>query len=536
MSLSAFSVFVCALASCCKIQLRARLLDVRGPRFIRIAGAAVLTGMTPCLLWAQGSVFPTSLNWVSVPVGGIGGQKVITLRNSGATSISISSISFGGSNPGDFRVFSRTCGSSLAAAASCTANVVFAPTATGNRSATLDFNDSASNSPQGVALTGYGAPGSGTVSVSPTSLSFGTVNPGSSSAANTVKLSNGTSSSITISGITVSGGSASDFSISSKSCGTSLGASGSCSVSVVFKPTASGSRSATLSFTDSASNSPQITILSGTAGSTSGSASVSPSNLNWVSVPIGGIGGQKVATLTNSGSTTVAISGVTLGGANPGDFRIYSKTCGSSLAASGSCTANVVFAPTAAGNRSATLNFNDGATNSPQMVTLTGYAPGGVSVIPTALSFASTAVGSSSGAQTVTLKNGLSSSVTISSVAIGGANASDFAIASRNCGASLAASGSCTASVVFKPTAAGTRTAFLSFTDSASNSPQTVALTGTGAGSTSGSASVTPTSLNWVSVPIGGIGGQKVATLTNSGSTTVAISGVTLGGANPHKR
>ncbi|HEY1580287.1 MAG TPA: choice-of-anchor D domain-containing protein [Terracidiphilus sp.] len=199
---------------------------------------------------------------------------------------------------------------------------------------------------------------------------------------------------------------------------------------------------------------------------------------------VGGIGGQKVATLTNSGTTTLTIGSVALGGTNPGDFRIYSKTCGTSLAPSASCTANVVFAPTTTGNRAATLNFNDSATNSPQVVTLTGYAPGGVAASPTSIGFASTAVGSTTAAQTATLKNGLSSSITISSVAITGTNAGDFAISSKTCSTSLGASASCTASIVFKPTAAGTRTATLSFTDSATNSPQTVALSGTGSSTT----------------------------------------------------
>lgn len=352
----------------------------RARRWVWFAAAAVL--WWPVVAAAQGTVSPSSLSWASVPVGGIGGQKVVTLKNGGTAAITISSISFSGANPGDFRVFSKTCASSLAAGASCTANVVFAPTASGNRSAMMNFNDSASNSPQRMSLRGYAPASSGAVSVSPTSHSFGSVNVGSSSGASAMTLSNGTSSSVTISSVAISGTNSGDFSISSKSCGSSLGASGSCSASVVFKPTAGGTRSAILSFTDSATNSPQTVALSGTgASSTGGSASVSPTSLNWVSVVVGGIGGQKVATLTNSGTSALTLSGVTLGGANPGDFRIYSKTCGTSLAASASCTANVVFAPTTGGSRSATLNFNDSATNSPQVVTLTGYAPGGTFTI-----------------------------------------------------------------------------------------------------------------------------------------------------------
>ena len=105
------------------------------------------------------SVTPSSLNWVSVPVGGKGAQKTVTLKNSATTSITISSIAFAGTNPGDFLIFSKTCGTSLAPSASCSANIIFAPTTAGARSAILRFTDSASGSPQSVALSGTGTSG-----------------------------------------------------------------------------------------------------------------------------------------------------------------------------------------------------------------------------------------------------------------------------------------------------------------------------------------------------------------------------------------
>ena len=79
--------------------------------------------------------------------------------------------------------------------------------------------------------------------------------------------------------------------------------------------------------------------------------SATPASLSWASVPVGNTGGQKVATLSNTNTTAITISSIAIGGTNAGDFRIFSKTCGTSLAASTSCTVNVVFAPTAAGNR-----------------------------------------------------------------------------------------------------------------------------------------------------------------------------------------
>jgi Abnormal spindle-like microcephaly-assoc'd, ASPM-SPD-2-Hydin/PQQ-like domain len=456
--------------------LKLKKLSIVGKAFLALSALPALN----CL--AAATVSPTSLNWVFVAVGNTGGQKVVTLTNGNASAITISSVTLSGANPGDFKISSKTCGSSLAASASCTANIAFAPTTTGNRSATLNFNDSDGSSPQTVALTGLGTSSSGTVSISPTSLTFSSTTVGSTSATQSATLTNGSSSSITISSVSISGTNATDFVISSKTCGTSLAASASCTASIAFEPSATGTRTATLTFTDSASNSPQTVALTGTGVAASGSASVSPTSLSWVYVAVGNRGGAKAATLTNSGTSSLTINGIALSGANPGDYQITSKTCGFALAASASCTASVAFAPVTSGTRTATLTFNDSASNTPQTVTLSGLGTiaNSVSASPSSLSYPSTPVGTSSASQSAQLTNGLSSTVTISSVAISGTNAADFTVSSKTCGTSLGANSACSATIVFKPTAAGTRTANLSFTDSATNSPQTVSLSGVG--------------------------------------------------------
>lgn len=212
------------------------------------------------------SVSPTSLSWVYVPIGSKGGQKAVTLTNSGTAAVTISSIAVSGTNAADFQIASKTCGTSLAAAASCTANITFGPTATGSRSATLTFTDNATNSPQTVALSGTGTTASNTLTATPSTLSFGTVNVGSASGALSATLQNGGNTADTISSIAISGTNAADYSISAKTCGTSLSPPGSCSVSVVFKPSASGTRTASLVFTDTAGNSPQSISLTGSGG------------------------------------------------------------------------------------------------------------------------------------------------------------------------------------------------------------------------------------------------------------------------------
>jgi hypothetical protein len=427
------------------------------------------------------TVSPTGLTFAGTVVGSSGASQSVTLSNGLTTTVTISGIAITGANASDFTIPGTTCGASLAAAANCSATVVFKPTAAGARTATLTFTDSATNSPQAVTLSGTGLAATSTATVSPSSLTFAGTSVGSGSASQSVTLSNGPAV-ITLNSIAITGANAADFTISASTCTASLAASGTCSVSVSFKPGAVGTRTATLSFTNTATNSPQTVALSGTGTGTTGNASVSPASISWAAVAIGNKGGQKVATLTNGNTTPITLGSITFSGASPGDFSVFSKTCGTTLAAGASCTANIVFGPTATGTRTALLNFNDSDSGSPQTIALTGLgsAPAIVAANPASLTFAGMVVGSSSASQSVTLSNGLATAVNIGSIAITGTNASDFAISATTCGATLAASANCSATLVFSPGALGTRSATLSFTDSATNSPQTVALSGIG--------------------------------------------------------
>jgi hypothetical protein len=276
-----------------------------------------------------------------------------------------------------------------------------------------------------------------------------------------------------------------------------------------------------------------LTLLVLPAASYMRAATVAPTSLSWASVNVGLKGGPKPVTLTNNGASAISISGIAISGTNAADFLIYTKTCGTSLAASASCTATIIFAPTTTGTRTATLTFTDGAGTQSVGLTGLGTAPSGtVSASPTSLAWGSFAVGASGGTKVATLQNGSAASISISGVSVTGTNSADFVVSSKTCGATLASGAGCTATISFSPKAAGARSATLQFSDGASNSPQSVALSGTGTSGTSGSASVSPASLNWVSVAVGQTGGPKPITLTNNGTAAMVISSILVGGAN----
>ena len=82
-------------------------------------------------------------------------SETVTLRNTGNAALSITNIALSGTNAGDFTQ-ANTCGSSLAAGSSCNIAVLMTPSGCETRTASLSIADSASGSPQSVALSGTG--------------------------------------------------------------------------------------------------------------------------------------------------------------------------------------------------------------------------------------------------------------------------------------------------------------------------------------------------------------------------------------------
>jgi F5/8 type C domain-containing protein/HYDIN/CFA65/VesB family protein/ASPM-SPD-2-Hydin domain-containing protein/alpha-1,3-glucanase-like protein len=210
---------------------------------------------------------------------------------------------------------------------------------------------------------------------------------------------------------------------------------------------------------------------------------VSPTALNFGSVASGSSSAPQTVTVSNPTGSAASVSSISASG----DFS-QSNGCGSSIAANGSCSVSVTFAPTATGNRTGTLTVNAGGITNTVSLAGTGTAPGPVlNTSPANLSFTRTVVGSAA-AQTVTVTNSGTSAANVSNVAVTG----DFS-QTDNCG-TIAAGGSCAVTVSFKPTAAGARTGTLTLTSNANNSPTTIALSGNGIGSTTNLAAGQPAS------------------------------------------
>jgi len=355
-----------------------------------------------------------------------------------------------------------------------------------------------------------------TLSASSSALSFGNEALGSTSAAQSVTVSNTGGAAASISSVTVPSG----FS-QTNTCGSSLAVGSSCTVSVTFTPTASQSYTGNLAVNSNATNNPLNVALSGAgissstnlapSGTLTASSSASgypASNANdgntstyWESLD----GSAYPQTLTANLGQAYSLGSVTL--TLPPSTAWSTRTETLSVLGSNNdsswttlvASAGYTFNP-ATGN---TVSFNLPASSNYQYLQLsftanTGWsaaqvsefeifpASGGtttqsatLSANPTSVSFGNETVGSDTSAQSVTVSNTGNAAASISSVAV----PSGFS-QTNTCGSSLAAGASCTVSVTFAPSAAQSYSGNLTVSSNATNSPLNVALTGTGTSST----------------------------------------------------
>ena len=406
-------------------------------------GALTITDSAPgspqvVLLTGTGVPGPTvnlsvsSLTFPDQVVSTTSGPLTVVLKNLGGSTLNLANVvasaGFAETN---------TCGASVQSGATCSISVTFTPTATGTQYGSVILTDNAANSPQTILLAGTGILGP-VAGLSPATLTFTNTSVGATSAPLAVTLSNTGSAPLNIANVASSG----DFA-QTNTCGASVAAGTSCTLSVTFTPTANGNRYGSVIITDNAANSPQTILLSGIGGPVP-AVTLLPASLTFPVQIVNTTSPAETFSLTNTGTAVLNITSI-LASSN----FAQKNNCGSTLSVGVSCTISVMFTPTAAGPVSGAITVTDNAPNSPQSIPLSGVgqvAPV-VTLTPPTLTFTDTSVGTTSAAQTVTLANTGSAALTINGVTAGG----DFA-QTNNCGASVAAGNSCTVSVTFTPT------------------------------------------------------------------------------------
>lgn len=250
---------------------------------------------------------------------------------------------------------------------------------------------------------------------------------------------------------------------------------------------------------------------------------LSPSSLSFGSQDVGTISKAQTITISNPSNVNITIGSI----ASIGNFA-ETNNCGVDLKSGASCQLSITFSPSITGLQSGTINITDSTRVSPLAIPLSGIGvnEASLSFYPSRQNFSPQAVGSTSSAAAIVLENTGSAPLNLSAIGTTGVDSADFR-QTNNCGGSLVPAGTCVVNVKFAPTAAGSRVASLSVSDTASGSPQIVALTGTGLGA---AARFTPNTLAFLPQTVGTNSTAQAVLVTNTGNMPLSISSISISG------
>jgi len=315
------------------------------------------------------------------------------------------------------------------------------------------------------------------ISVAPSSITFGSVMLGATNT-QSLTVSNPGGGNLIISGATVTGTS---FNVSGLSVPLMVAPGRSMTFAVSFTPSTAGSVTGSLSLLSNAPTPPLTIGLGGTGMTSDLQLSVNPSTVSFGDVIVGGSSTKNI-TLANTGNGDVTVSRVIITGVSLTETGL---TLPLTLSARQSANFNVVFAPSSVGALAGSITVMSSASNSPATIPLSGAGVSTalqLSANPSTLNFGNVAVGST-GTQTVTLSNTGNSNVTVSQIDLTGA--ASFSVTGLALPVTLSAGQTSSLNVVFAPQATGDVLGTISAISTASNSPSTVSLTGSGTQATS---------------------------------------------------
>jgi hypothetical protein len=445
---------------------------------LRVCSAVLILLMIGCLFAssaaASASASPSAVNFGSVNVNSLSSPAVIVFTNTGTVPVFLQKAT---SSLPQFIVGGPAMPMILPAQESISFQVIFQPTAAAALAGSITFTmvrGSAGTTVVPVTGTGLALPTlpppTYLLASSSGSLAFGNALVGSSSS-QAVMITNNGNASVNISQLSVTGP---GFTASGMTAPAALASGQSVSLLVGFSPSAAGTSAGNLTVVSNASNSPTTISLGGSG--VQPQLSVVPPSVAFGNLTVGLTNTQTV-TVRNSGTANLTITQATIAGSG---FAASGISLPLSVAAGGSAAFTVSYSPTSAGSVAGALTLVSNAPNSPLGVVLSGNGIAQVRTLsanPASLSFGSLAL-STSASQTVTLTNTGNSSVTISQLNIAGTGYSKSGISLP---ITVAAGQSTSFNAIFDPATSGNLSGSATVVSNATNSPMTIALSGSGA-------------------------------------------------------
>ena len=307
------------------------------------------------------------------------------------------------------------------------------------------------------------------VSTNTSKVAFGNVELGESSIYKVI-LTNRGSSGVRISQVNTSGA---EFKTSSARLPFTLAAGQKAIFVVTFAPTKAGSVTGSVTVVSNATNSPSKASLSGTG--VQPEITAIPGSVSFGNVPIGMANTQTV-TVSNQGSVKVNLTQIAANGAG---FSVSGLQLPASIAPNHTLAFTLRFAPLKAGAITGSVAISSTAINPLLPVPVTGSGVAGVlqlSADTSTLNFGGVDIGGTV-TKTVKLTNTGNDKISVSGIVTSG---TEFKSSGYAVPLTLAAGQSTSFQVEFAPKTSGNATGSVRVTSTASNSPDTIALSGIG--------------------------------------------------------
>lgn len=428
--------------------------------------------------------------------------RTFTIRNTGAASLAVSGITLTGPNAADFAVTQLPGASVAATGGSTTFQVTFTPGVGGTRKAVLNIaNDDLDENPfnfsiQGtclapeIAVTGNGAniADGDTTPIDTDHTDFGNVKVSGGTLVRTFTITNPGTAPLTVGGVSLSGSGAASFSVTAQPAST-VPFSASTSFQVTFDPSVAGLATARVNFTTNDTDEtnfdfsiqgtgqiPEIVVSGNAVNIVDGYTTPNATDgTDFGGTPVAGGLVVRSFSIRNSGPASLAVSGVTITGANAAEFYVNRQASSSVASGVGIATFEVSFDPSAPGVRTATVNIaNDDPDESPFDFAIqgTGLVPeifvtgNGVEIVngdttPQAADhtdFGNVNVVGATVVRTFTIANPGTSPLTVPVVGFSGPGANNFSV-TKQPSSQVSVAGSTTFAVTFDPVFEGLATA-----------------------------------------------------------------------------
>jgi hypothetical protein len=253
---------------------------------------------------------------------------------------------------------------------------------------------------------------------------------------------------------------------------------------------------------------------------------VVPDPADFGDVRVGQSSAAQTLTMTNRYAVPVTVQQVAV--QDTTNFSISNNQCnGTTIPVLGTCSFDVTFNPQTSGHFVSTTELQTYGPLTPGLSTVEGNGVEPVVVLlPASVDFGDQTVGKSSASRFVFLDNRGTADLTITSITAD----PPFSITSDNCSSPLPAHRACAFWVDFTPTAAGPASGNATVVDDASDSPQTVSLTGTGVTTPQPHASLSQTEIDFGGQLVGTTSQVESVTLKNTGTAVLNIASIAVSG------